>query len=151
MPGGSGKTAEQVTPSSAVAAGRPSPEEGRGVLGWRRRRGRMLVGEMRVAETCYYCGLEHSEVEAGGIWFCPNFMCTGPGGCSHRAKLASYRQQYRPKTCHTVDEEEWAAAGFLYADMLENTDPALAARIRQDAAAFPEIVERRRKKKQVPT
>lgn len=98
--------------------------------------------------TCFYCGLEHPRVEAGGLYFCPNTMCPGPGGHSHRAKLASYKEESWPKSGHTVDEEEWRRAGLAHADTLDATDPELATRIRQDAADFPEIMERRRKAKE---
>jgi hypothetical protein len=97
-----------------------------------------------MSTTCYYCDLEHPRVEAGGIYYCPNFLCTGPGGAPHRRKLASYAEGCYPKSGHTVDEEEWQRAGLAHADTLDATDPPLAARIRQDVAVFPDIVERRR-------
>lgn len=97
--------------------------------------------------TCYYCHLEHPRVEAGGVHFCPNAMCTGPGGAPHRRALASYTEE-RHERGHTVDEEEWQRAGLAHADALDATDPQLAARIRSDSLRFGEILEERRKKKE---
>ena len=58
--------------------------------------------------TCFYCGLADTKVEAGGIWWCPNFTCEGPGGHSHRRNLKSYVEH--PDGTHTVDPKEWASA-----------------------------------------
>ena len=55
--------------------------------------------------TCYYCGLASKQVEAGGVWYCPNFGCSGPGGCSHRRQLKSYVEVSGGK--HSVDLQEW--------------------------------------------
>lgn len=54
--------------------------------------------------TCYYCQLVHHLVEAGGVHYCPNRLCNGPGGWGHRAKMASYRELADGK--HTVDADE---------------------------------------------
>lgn len=37
-------------------------------------------------EPCYYCGLENDRVEAGGVWYCPNRFCQGPGAFWLRTK-----------------------------------------------------------------
>ena len=42
--------------------------------------------------TCFYCGLTHHLVEAGGVHYCPNRLCTGPGSWSHRKNLKSYTE-----------------------------------------------------------
>jgi hypothetical protein len=42
--------------------------------------------------TCFYCGLTHHLVEAGGVHYCPNRLCTGPGSWSHRKDLKSYKE-----------------------------------------------------------
>lgn len=97
--------------------------------------------------TCFYCNLTHEDVEAGGLVYCPNCMCTGPGGHSHRSKLASYAEERYPNSGHTVDEEEWKRAGLAYAETLDATEPELAARVRADVADFPAILERREKRK----
>lgn len=60
---------------------------------------------------CFYCGLRDGKVEAGGIWYCPNGHCPGPGGAWFRAKLKSYRDD---GSGHTVDGDEWKAAWDLY-------------------------------------
>lgn len=57
--------------------------------------------------TCYYCSIYHKTVEASGIWYCPNPLCTGPGAAWFRVKLKSYQE--RESTLggtHTVDELE---------------------------------------------
>ena len=55
--------------------------------------------------TCYYCGLSHREVEAGGMWRCPNIACKGPGNANWRKEnLKSYVDKGH---YHTVDLEEW--------------------------------------------
>lgn len=41
---------------------------------------------------CYYCGLVHAKVEAGGVYYCPNRLCIGPGAWSHRKGLKSYQE-----------------------------------------------------------
>lgn len=33
---------------------------------------------------CFYCQLEHHDVEAGGVHYCPNRLCTGPGQATAR-------------------------------------------------------------------
>jgi hypothetical protein len=54
---------------------------------------------------CYFCGLSHKRVEAGGMWFCPNFTCTGPGNHGFRKRnLKSYKED---GNYHTVDDQEW--------------------------------------------
>lgn len=55
--------------------------------------------------TCYYCHLRHDQVEAGGVWYCPNPLCTGPGGAYFRSKLKSYKEVEDNR--HTVDPDEW--------------------------------------------
>jgi hypothetical protein len=55
--------------------------------------------------TCYYCGLEHKDVEAGGIWGCPNISCLGPGGHYHRRNLKSYKEVEDGK--HTIEILEY--------------------------------------------
>jgi hypothetical protein len=55
--------------------------------------------------TCYFCGLANKSVEAGGMWYCPNFGCTGPGAHSHRRTLKSYKEEGSGK--HSVDYTEW--------------------------------------------
>jgi hypothetical protein len=47
-------------------------------------------------------------VEAGGIWYCPNPLCTVTGAVWFRSKLDSYVET---KDSHTVDPYEWIYKG----------------------------------------
>lgn len=53
---------------------------------------------------CYYCGLAHHRVEAGGMWHCPNIACHGPGNSYFRGKLPSTRNEDNHQI---VDDAEW--------------------------------------------
>jgi ribosomal protein L37AE/L43A len=66
--------------------------------------------------TCYYCGLKNDKTEAGGIYYCPNPRCIGPGGAWFRMRLKSYIEI---DNRHTVDEEEWKTAADEY-EKIEN-------------------------------
>ena len=44
--------------------------------------------EFKDYERCYYCKAVDHAVEAGGIWYCPNPLCPGPGGGHKRHILA---------------------------------------------------------------
>jgi hypothetical protein len=82
--------------------------------------------------TCYYCGLHHKEVEAGGIYSCPNVLCWGPGGAWFRSECKSYKEDADGNK-HTVDHEEWIGRALFYASTLDGEDPELAAAIRKCA------------------
>lgn len=71
---------------------------------------------------CHYCGLHHKDVEAGGIHYCPNPCCLGPGQSYTRSKLDSYKEVGSGK--HTVDLEELFDKGLRQA--LEMGDKAIA-------------------------
>ena len=58
---------------------------------------------------CYYCGLSHRQVEAGGMWFCPNIACEGPGPSYFRSKLSSYKI-VPGEDKYTIDTEEYVKA-----------------------------------------
>lgn len=60
--------------------------------------------------TCVGCGLHHKLVEAGGIWYCPNILCSATGNAHYRAKLKSYREE--PDSKHSVDWYDWIATAF---------------------------------------
>ena len=62
--------------------------------------------------TCFYCHITHDQVECQGIWYCPNALCTGPGGAWFRGTLKSYMEV--PNGRHTVDEKEWLKKGTAY-------------------------------------
>lgn len=55
------------------------------------------------ALECHYCGLVHPLVEAGGVHYCPNRLCTGPGSWSHRKDLKSFKDV---EGGYTVDAQE---------------------------------------------
>lgn len=62
-------------------------------------------GERNHRLQCFYCGLEDDKVEAGGVWYCPNPLCTGPGVTNWFAsKLKSYRDM--GSSGGTASEEE---------------------------------------------
>ena len=54
---------------------------------------------------CCYCKLEEKSVEAGGIFYCPNPLCSGPGGHWFRRTLDSYALVDIDK--HKIDQDEW--------------------------------------------
>lgn len=53
--------------------------------------------------TCCYCGIEHGQVEARGIYYCPNPLCTGCGSAWFNSKLKSHVDYGKH---YTIDEEE---------------------------------------------
>jgi hypothetical protein len=69
--------------------------------------------------TCYYCGLADKHVEAGGMWWCPNFTCTGPGAHTHRRKLKSYVEN--ADSTHSVDNVEWSKVSMEMMESLEDS------------------------------
>ena len=95
---------------------------------------------MRSPGTCHYCHLTHPKVEAGGVWYCPNPLCTGPGAAYFRAKLKSYHEEAHGR--HSVDSDEMAAFGLAYArDLID--DAPLTAHIRASVGkwkTFPATV-----------
>lgn len=61
--------------------------------------------------TCHGCGLEHPDVEAGGLWHCPNPLCSGAGNHYFRTKLKSYKDH---STYHIVEDMwEWISRANL--------------------------------------
>lgn len=49
----------------------------------------MSTPALRLPEAvfvCYYCKLEHRQVEARGVHYCPNRFCGGPGAWNERVK-----------------------------------------------------------------
>ena len=64
---------------------------------------------------CYYCTIgHHKDVECGGIYYCPNPLCTGPGGAWCRHKLASYKEEEGGR--HSVNWSEWRRVALAYMD-----------------------------------
>jgi len=62
--------------------------------------------------TCFSCGIFHPNVEAEGIWYCPNALCQGCGGAWFRLKLKSCKEN--SDGTHCVDENEWIIKGIQY-------------------------------------
>ncbi len=62
-------------------------------------------------EVCHYCNFRSENVEASGILYCPNAMCTGPGGAWFRHKLKSFKEV---GDRHTVSEIERNIKGRRY-------------------------------------
>jgi hypothetical protein len=89
---------------------------------------------MRGHETCHYCGLTHTRVEAGGMWHCPNVLCTGPGAASWRMQVPSFREEPGGRS-HTVDDGEMSSFGLAYASAITDDD-SLAAHIRASASRW---------------
>lgn len=76
--------------------------------------------------TCLFCTIgHHKSVECGGIYYCPNPLCTGSGGAWFRTKLRSYKAT--SDTRHTVDWEEWAIYGREYLNSSPEADPQIWA------------------------
>jgi hypothetical protein len=74
--------------------------------------------ELESHHRCYYCHLLDKNVEAGGMWYCPNPFCRGPGASWFRAKLKSYHPD---ATGHWVDEGELNTEAAKYC--IENSLP----------------------------
>jgi len=66
-----------------------------------------------ICEKCGFCKIKHKKVEAGGLWYCPNALCNGPGGQWFRRTLSSYEEDEYEST-HIVDEKEWKIKGQKY-------------------------------------
>jgi len=70
------------------------------------------IAPTREDYTCFYCGHYSNKVEARGLWYCPNLLCSGPGAAWFRAKLKSFKEINFFR--HTVDPEEWREEAFRY-------------------------------------
>jgi len=77
------------------------------------------------AGQCCYCHLEDKLVEAGGVFYCPNPLCQGPGGAWFRSGLDSLRQVDGGR--HSVETDEWESRGNDYL----KDKPELLAKIRK--------------------
>jgi len=82
--------------------------------------------------TCYYCKLTHDLVEAGGIWHCPNPLCTGPGAAYWRSQCKSYKEVSGDR--ETVDPLEMVE--FAMAKMATETDAALKEHVLRSVARW---------------
>lgn len=70
------------------------------------------VGKKHSIYDCFYCGLLNEKVETGGIYYCPNPHCPGPGGAWFRSTLDSYKEL--DDGSHTVDGDEWKEKADKY-------------------------------------
>lgn len=52
----------------------------------------MSIFDKQTDSRCYYCHSDSEKVEAGGIYYCPNVFCTGPGNFSGRTR-AGYQTE----------------------------------------------------------
>lgn len=71
----------------------------------------------REPETCMYCSLVDWQVDAGGIYNCPNPLCFGCGAAWFRGHTAGFA--VLPNGRHTVDTEEMIAFGTWLVGGLE--------------------------------
>jgi hypothetical protein len=85
--------------------------------------------------TCYYCKLTHATVEAGGVWYCPNPLCTGPGAAWFRASLKSYKEIGQSGK-HTVDAFEAIEQAFVHLRKDKNVDDAIRGHMKQSIVTW---------------
>jgi len=74
----------------------------------------MITKEPLLKTECYYCHVLHKSVECHGMYYCPNPLCTGPGGGWFRNKLKSYEETGGPHDQHSVDQKEWNRKAEAY-------------------------------------
>ena len=91
-----------------------------------------------VVNRCHYCELEHQNVEADGIWYCPNILCMGPGAAHWRHTLASYKES---AGVHTVDPQEVLdrARAWLY----DENDQVIADAVRKSIPRWQKMLEKK--------
>jgi hypothetical protein len=82
------------------------------LLGWKFNK--KNIGKKKSLFDCYYCGLNSKKIECGGIFYCPNPRCSGPGGAWFRHQLPSFKENI--DGTHTVNEDQWDnyAYGYTY-------------------------------------
>ena len=64
-------------------------------------------------EKCFSCNLPSPKLEAKGIWYCPNALCSGTGAGWFRYKLDSFVDSPTSHT-HSIDENEWYEKGSMH-------------------------------------
>ena len=87
--------------------------------------------------VCISCGLYHKYVEAGGIYHCPNPICSVCGATWYKTQLSTYVSI----DAHTYnyDVEDLYSAGTKYVDSVEflrkdSTDDVIVAAAKQSLA-----------------
>lgn len=89
----------------------------------------------RDMNECMSCGLKHERVEARGVYFCPNPLCTVTGAAIYRTKLKSYVEHAYH---HEVDSLEWLLYGL--SNLAE--DPTIRiATLRSAKKRLDEVIE----------
>jgi len=73
-------------------------------------------------KTCCSCGYTGPNVEAGGIYYCPNPACTVCGASWFRRDFDSYEES---AFAHTVDDEEWLQKATEYLETCPDTELAI--------------------------
>jgi hypothetical protein len=74
--------------------------------------------------VCLYCTIGHHEdVECGGIYYCPNPLCSGSGGSWMRCQIPSYQEEENGR--HSVDWTEWRKRAREYLMELPTRDEAV--------------------------
>lgn len=87
-------------------------------------------------QICRGCGLADDRVEAGGVWYCPNEVCTATGAQTHRMKLPSFRNGIDH---HIVDAWEVIAHGEAL--LVGELDPAMRAAVERSLAGWRRSAE----------
>lgn len=75
------------------------------------------IGSENGIYSCFYCGLFHKKVECGGVFYCPNPRCSGPGAAWFRQTLKSYKNV--GNNSHEIDPIELEFAVNMYISKLE--------------------------------
>jgi hypothetical protein len=63
------------------------------------------VENYKSAIHCFYCGCYDEKVEAGGIYYCPNPNCSGPGIRWFYETLNSFKDEPY-QNCYSVNADE---------------------------------------------
>ncbi len=61
------------------------------------------IGKKVSIYDCFYCGLKDGAVECGGMFYCPNGLCDGPGSGWFNRTLKSYKDEGKT---YSIDNEE---------------------------------------------
>jgi len=72
-------------------------------------------------QECFYCKLRHKSVEGGGLWYCPNRLCSGPGPAGWRSTLPSYKSN--EDATYSLDPQEALIAAI--AELKDQKDEAI--------------------------
>jgi len=87
----------------------------------------------RCPVKCCSCGLHHRLVEGGGLWYCPNPLCSGPGGDWARRQVPSYEPH--PDGTYSVETGDWHRWGLAYVVAHPELGERVAAAVARTVAA----------------